>query len=159
VVSSPACPKILVVDDYEDTFALVKMLAKKAGVVGDIDQCSSGVSALKQLKIWASSGSLPKLILLDIKMPVLNGFDVLRTLRRTEALRDILVVMLSSSAEPSDVALARETGADSYLVKYPSHKSFAAFLELSSSAGSRDQFAVDLKRAGFASALNGDWKF
>lgn len=59
----------------------------------------------------------PGLILLDLKMPKLNGFEVLQWVRKHPELKRLLIVVLTSSAEPCDVDLAYELGANSYLRK------------------------------------------
>ena len=59
----------------------------------------------------------PQLLLLDVKMPYLSGFEVLEWLSSHAEYRDLPVVMLSSSANESDIARALELGARDYLVK------------------------------------------
>ncbi|MGA2842007.1 MAG: response regulator [Steroidobacteraceae bacterium] len=59
----------------------------------------------------------PRLVLLDLKMPKVDGLEVLRTIRSTDSLRAIPVVMLTSSAEESDLAKSYELGINSYIVK------------------------------------------
>ena len=63
---------------------------------------------------------LPTVLLLDLKMPRLNGFDVLRWIRQQPGLRRLLVVIFSSSTESEDINLAYDLGANSYLRK-PHH--------------------------------------
>jgi CheY-like chemotaxis protein len=60
---------------------------------------------------------IPALLLLDLKMPRLNGFDVLAWWAKRPDLRDIPVVVLSSSSHPSDMAKAKQMGAREYIVK------------------------------------------
>ena len=59
----------------------------------------------------------PDLVLLDVMMPKMNGFEVLHALKSEAAVRDIPVIMLTNLEQPSDLARAREGGAHSYLVK------------------------------------------
>lgn len=70
---------------------------------------------------------LPDLILLDLKMPLIDGFEVLRQLKTTPLLRRIPVVILTSSREEGDRALSYDTGANSYLIK---PVSFSRFVEV-----------------------------
>jgi CheY-like chemotaxis protein len=70
---------------------------------------------------------LPDLILLDLKMPVVDGHEVLRQIKQAELLKRIPVVVLSSSKEEGDLALSYDNGANSYLVK---PVSFEGFLEV-----------------------------
>ena len=60
---------------------------------------------------------LPDLMLLDLKMPRLNGFDVLTWLRRQPGLKRLLVTVLTSSDQPDDINRAYDLGANSYLLK------------------------------------------
>jgi CheY-like chemotaxis protein len=60
---------------------------------------------------------LPQLLLLDLNMPRLNGFDVLKWVREQPGMSDLLVVIFSSSEEPRDMNRAYGLGANSYLVK------------------------------------------
>ncbi|CAN0394613.1 unnamed protein product [Phaeothamnion confervicola] len=70
---------------------------------------------------------LPDLILLDLKMPVVDGHEVLRQIKQVEHLKRIPVVVLSSSKEEGDLAMCYDNGANSYLVK---PVSFDGFLEV-----------------------------
>ena len=59
----------------------------------------------------------PDLVLLDVMMPKMNGFEVLYALKNEAGVRDIPVIMLTNLEQPSDITRAREAGAHSYLVK------------------------------------------
>jgi len=59
----------------------------------------------------------PDLVLLDVMMPKMNGFDVLFALKRDPIVKDIPVIMLTNLEQPADIARAAEAGAHSYLVK------------------------------------------
>ncbi len=67
---------------------------------------------------------LPDLILLDLKMPVVDGHEVLRQIKQVERLKRIPVVVLSSSKEEGDRAMSYDNGANSYLVKPVSFEGF-----------------------------------
>lgn len=67
---------------------------------------------------------LPDLILLDLKMPVVDGHEVLRQVKNAPTLRRIPVIILSSSHEESDRAMTYDNGANSYLVKPVSFEGF-----------------------------------
>jgi len=70
---------------------------------------------------------LPDLILLDLKMPVMDGHEVLKRIKHTPLLQRIPVIVLSSSKEEGDLAMTYDNGANSYLVK---PVSFDGFLEV-----------------------------
>ena len=72
---------------------------------------------------------MPRLLLLDLKMPKLDGFDVLRWLQRQPELRRLVVTVLSSSNESRDVNLAYDLGANSYVVKPVSTTGYTNIVE------------------------------
>jgi CheY-like chemotaxis protein len=94
----------------------------KAGVFSPIQVVRNGEEAIAYL---AGEGKfsnraeypLPNLLLLDLKMPRLDGFDVLRWVRQQSGLRALRVVVLTSSQDIHDVTRAYELGANSFLVK------------------------------------------
>jgi CheY-like chemotaxis protein len=108
-------------DDTNDTL-LLEHAFKKAGLVFDLQAVSDGDQAIAYLRgvndfSDRDKHPLPKLILLDLKMPRLSGFDVLTWLRSDEGLRCVPVVVLTSSNHDADVKRAYALGAKSYLVK------------------------------------------
>ncbi|MDB5178596.1 MAG: hypothetical protein JWN01_539 [Patescibacteria group bacterium] len=78
----------------------------------EVRYCDSGEAALQAAKDFK-----PQLILLDIMMPRLNGFDVLDILRNTTETRKIKIIVMSALSQPSDQQRAKDLGADDYLVK------------------------------------------
>ena len=108
-------------DDPNDTL-LLEHACKKAGLLFDLQAVSDGDQAIAYLRgvnafSDRSKHPMPKLILLDLKMPRLSGFDVLAWLRSDEQLRVVPVVVLTSSNHDADVKRAYDLGAKSYLVK------------------------------------------
>ena len=108
-------------DDPNDTL-LLEHACKKAGVIFDLQAVSDGDQAIAYLRGINDFSDrmkhpLPKLILLDLKMPRVSGFDVLNWLRADEAFRGVPVVVLTSSNHDADVKRAYDLGAKSYLVK------------------------------------------
>jgi CheY-like chemotaxis protein len=65
----------------------------------------------------SQTGSLPRMVLLDLKMPVLNGFDVLTWLQKQSFAPQVPVVMVSGSAQQEDKDKSRHLGARDYLIK------------------------------------------
>lgn len=108
-------------DDPNDTL-LFQHACQKAGVVFDLQAVSDGDQAMAYLRGLNDFSDrqkhpMPKLILLDLKMPRVSGFDVLNWLRTEDSFRTVPVVVLSSSNHDADVKRAYDLGAKSYLVK------------------------------------------
>lgn len=113
---------ILHVEDDPNDMLLFEHACRKAGVVFDLQAVSDGDQAIAYLR--GSNGfsdrmkhPIPKLILLDLKMPRVSGFDVLAWLRSDELFKQVPVVVLTSSNHDADVKRAYDLGARSYLVK------------------------------------------
>lgn len=108
---------VLVEDDEVDAKLFTRALAKKAkGTrVHVLRDGQEAVDAL--LSEEQAQADVPKLIVLDIKLPRLRGFEVLERLRQDERMASVPVVMLSSSTQQSDIARAYELGANGYLSK------------------------------------------
>ena len=108
-------------DDPNDTL-LFQHACRKAGVVFDLQAVSDGDQAIAYLRGGDGFSDrvkhpMPQLILLDLKMPRVSGFDVLAWLRSENSLKGVPVVVLTSSNHDADVKRAYDLGAKSYLVK------------------------------------------
>jgi CheY-like chemotaxis protein len=108
-------------DDPNDTLLLAHAF-RKAGVIFEIQAVSDGDQAMEYLRgVNAFSDRkkhpMPQLILLDLKMPRVSGFDVLAWLRANDSFKQLPVVVLSSSNHDADIKRAYDLGAKSYLVK------------------------------------------
>jgi CheY-like chemotaxis protein len=115
---------ILLVEDSEDDLFFFRRLLAKAGVKSPVDVATDGQQAIDHLSqaISGNGGAhppVPRLIFLDLKLPLRGGFEVLDWIRAQAALAHVVVVVLSSSAETRDVVQAFKLGAQGYLVKYP----------------------------------------
>lgn len=103
-------PKILVVED--DSF-LAGMYVTKLGLEGfSVDLASDGREGLKKAREWK-----PDLVLLDIILPIMDGFAVLEGLRLGEETRDIPIILLTNLGQKSDVERGLKLGASDYLIK------------------------------------------
>src|SRR5438034_1221696 len=102
--------RILVADDSPTVLALLKESLSEEGY--DVDPASDGVEALEHLY-----RQIPDLVLLDIEMPRMNGYQVLRLLREDPVVKDLPVIFLTSKGEKSDRFWGLAIGADAYLVK------------------------------------------
>ena len=106
--------RILLVDDSDDDIFLVREAFKESGVAHRIDAISDGEQALNFLR---EDGNRPDVVLLDINMPRFSGFDVLEWVQSDPQLREIPIVMLTTSEQPEDVRRATEGGARDYFRK------------------------------------------
>ena len=88
-----------------------------------------GEDALARLASWERGQPIPAVILLDLKLPRISGIEVLRQIRAHPRFGTLAVVVLTSSAETTDVAAAYAAGASSYIVKPVDFDQFAAVCE------------------------------
>jgi CheY-like chemotaxis protein len=107
---------ILLVDDSRDDAELAVIALREAGITGPIDVVRDGEEAIEYL-IGSDTRSLPTCVLLDIKLPKVNGFEVLQRIRECPRTRSLPVIMLTSSDVADDVERAYELGANSYVRK------------------------------------------
>ncbi len=124
---------ILVVDDREDDILMLKRAFAKAKVLNPIQVTRNGEEAIAYLKGEGRFSNrtefpLPDLLLLDLKMPGLDGFDVIRWIKSQPELKALRIVVLTSSDAIIDVNLAYQLGANSFLVK---PVEFQKFVEVS----------------------------
>jgi len=102
--------KILLVEDDETLAQVYKQRLELEGF--NVQHVNNGENALD-----AAVKFLPDLILLDVMMPKLNGFDVLDILRNTPSTHNIHIIMLTALSQPKDAERAKELGADDFMVK------------------------------------------
>lgn len=112
----------LLVEDNDDHVLLVRRAFLKSKVVNPLQVVRSGEEAIAYLEGTGRFSNraefpLPAVILLDLKLTGMSGFDVLRWIRRQPGLRAVRIVVLTSSSEIRDVNLAYQLGANSFLVK------------------------------------------
>src|SRR5215469_18016747 len=117
----PSTTILHVEDDPNDTL-LFQHACRKAGIVFDLQAVSDGDQAMAYLRgindfSDRNKFPMPQLILLDLKMPRVSGFDVLAWLRSDDKLKVLPVVILTSSNHDADIKRAYDLGAKSYLVK------------------------------------------
>ncbi|HUQ24843.1 MAG TPA: response regulator [Burkholderiales bacterium] len=103
--------RVLIVEDDPDLVTLVKRWLERDG--HRVEHAADGAAALNALK----GDPLPHLVLLDVMLPKMDGFEVLRRLRAEPRTRDLPVVMVTSFSRDVDAARGRELGANDYIVK------------------------------------------
>ena len=106
--------EILLVEDSDDDAELTIRAIKNNKIANRIELVRDGVEAIAYLE---SERPLPRLVLLDLKLPRMNGLDVLRKIRGNPKTRVLPVVILTSSREEPDIASAYDLGVNSYIVK------------------------------------------
>jgi CheY-like chemotaxis protein len=141
---------ILLVEDEPDAVTLLRHAFAKVGITNPVHTVHDGDHAIAYLKgdgryADRAANPMPRLILLDLKLPRCSGLEVLEWIRSDQTWRGIPVVVMTSSKERTDVRRAYAAGANSYLVK-PS--SLNRLIELS--AALRDYWLIHNEAAPIA---------
>ncbi len=113
---------LLLVDDNEDDIFFTKQALREAKITNPVQTAADGQAAINYLNgtgKYENRGQfpLPGLMLLDLKMPGKSGFEVLQWLREQPELSTLIVIVLTTSRECSDIQRAYQLGANSYLQK------------------------------------------
>jgi len=122
--------EILLIEDNDEDANLAIRSLKKQKIANSIFRVCDGVEALDY--IFAKNEyknrnveDIPKLILLDLKMPKVNGMEVLKEIRENEVTKHIPVVVMTSSREERDITESYQLGVNSYIVKPVDFTKFA----------------------------------
>ncbi len=102
--------KILIAEDEPDIRELVAFMLRFAGY--EVLAASNGEEAVQ-----AATRDVPDLVLMDVRMPRMTGYDACRIMKSTPTLRDIPVVFLSAKGQESEIQSGLEAGAEEYLLK------------------------------------------
>lgn len=123
--------EIVMVDDDQDEFYIASRYLEKSKLKCDLRTFSSGAAFLDYLKlVRAGESPFPALVLLDVRMPVMDGFDVLKRVRQDGAFQQRLTIMMfSHSNNEADMRRAFELGADRYQVKPGAGQEYIEFLD------------------------------
>lgn len=105
-------PRILIVEDNPDDESLTQRGLRKSSAT--IEVARDGALALEAL---AAMDHLPDLVLLDLKLPKIDGSEVLRQLRNDARTARLCVVVFTSSSEPADISRCYALGCNSYVIK------------------------------------------
>lgn len=119
-----AKPTILLVEDSDDDVFIMKHALKQAEITNPLRVVTTGQAALDYLSganeyADRKQFPLPFLVLVDLKLPYVHGFEVLAWMKARRELSSIVAVVLTSSSEEKDYERAYALGARSYLVKPP----------------------------------------
>jgi len=129
---------ILLVEDREDDVLLVRRAFERAGVTNALYVARDGEEAISYLEGTGKYAKrdeypIPDIMLLDIKMPKVDGFEVLKFVRSRAEFKGLRVILLTSSEEISEVNRGYELGANSFLVKPLEFENYAAMMRTLSS--------------------------
>lgn len=102
--------KVLVVDDHQDAINILTMILKKGGY--ESVAARDGVEALQKI-----NEESPDLVLLDVMMPKMDGYEVCQAVKADPLHRDIPILMLSAKIDPASKERGRELGAADYITK------------------------------------------
>src|SRR5439155_21888624 len=125
---------VLLAEDDPDDVLLTQLAFEKARLANPLQVVRDGVEAIAYLKGEGQFSDrhrfpFPILLMLDLKMPKLNGFEVLEWLRTRSDLNPLPVAIMTSSDHDPDVKRAYELGADSYLTKPPNAEALPALAQ------------------------------
>ncbi len=129
--------KILLIEDNPDDIMLAQRALKKCGFENNVVVTHNGIEALDYLFNTSKDTNeekalLPMVVLLDLKMPKMDGIETLKQIRNNSKTAHIPVVILTSSDEEQDIALGYKYGANSYILK---PVDFNKFLDIVSQLG------------------------
>lgn len=109
---------VLAADDDADDLALLRLSFERSGTGAELITVNNGPAVLGYLRrAVAGEVTWPSIVLLDLKMPGMNGFDVLTAVQADPLWKTIPVVIFSGSDQPVDVERAYDLGAARYLIK------------------------------------------
>lgn len=127
-------PPILAVEDNEDDAFALKRAFRRSDLEIDLHLIEDGKAAMDYLSGTGPFADrelhpIPRVILLDLKLPYLSGLEVLAEIRRAPALQSLPVVILSGSDEARDHARANELGVQGHLVKPPTAENLVEVIQ------------------------------
>jgi CheY-like chemotaxis protein len=116
--------RILLVEDDPIHAMVIRHALQGHDALGELVHVDDGEAAVKLLH-QPTPDSSPDLVLLDIRLPGIDGFDVLRQLRASEKTRPLPVVMVSTSDDPAEISRSYAMGANAFIVKSPDYEDFS----------------------------------
>jgi CheY-like chemotaxis protein len=111
---------ILLVDDDSIANFLIERIVQSTGLARNITKALNGKEALQVFESYTQgSQPIPEVVLLDLNMPIMNGFEFLQAFNKMdfEGKDHVVIILVTSSNDPSDVAKAKQLGIKYYLTK------------------------------------------
>jgi two-component system response regulator len=121
-LKQPHGVEILLVEDNANDAELTLRALKQRNLANQVHVCRDGAEAMD---FFSGAGPVPKVVLLDLKLPKVDGLEVLRRLKQDTRTKSIPIVVLTSSREEPDIERAYALGANSYIVKPVDFDAFA----------------------------------
>lgn len=118
-------PLILYVEDEADDLFFLREALRSTGIQAELREASDARAAMAYL---LQADPAPGVVIIDVNLPLISGFDLLRWIRARPESRDLVVVMFSSSGRPDDRDLAMKLGAQDYVQKPVSGMEFREVL-------------------------------
>src|SRR6476469_2775625 len=113
---------ILSIEDDDNDRLFLKLALEDVGLANELKMVFDGRQAMDYLRGHGKFGNrhespVPAMVLLDLNLPFVDGFEILAWMRSQPRFQSTIVIPLSSSGQPEDVAKARKLGVDDYLIK------------------------------------------
>lgn len=126
---------ILLIDDHASDLKITARAFEKAAIKNSVESCLSAETALQMLAERSggqeeNEGRLPDLILVDIKMPRMDGIEFLEQIKKNEFLKQIPVIMFTSSKNKQDVKRSYRLGASGFIQKPVEYDVLAGYIEV-----------------------------
>ena len=125
--SQPGNPPVWIVDDDDDDQVFIQSAFEENTPSIQVLPLTDGYQLLTRLQ---KAESLPRLIILDVNMPGMSGFDTLLQLRNTPAYADLPVVLMTTSSDPDDQARGLALGANQFLTKPNTYQQLSSITQL-----------------------------
>jgi CheY-like chemotaxis protein len=108
---------ILLVDDDSIANFLIEKIVQSTGLARNIYKALNGKEALTFFQDEKDESVLPEVVLLDLNMPIMNGFEFLKAFHSLQLKENVLIILVTSSSNPSDIEQAKSLGIRYYLTK------------------------------------------
>lgn len=115
---------VLLIEDNPIDLDLAVRAFSRCNILNPIQTARDGVEAVGYIDKWITGEELPVVILLDLKLPRLDGLEVLNRVKHTAISATVPVIVLTSSSDSGDIKKAYEYGANSYLIKPLEYEQF-----------------------------------